>query len=156
MKPSNVLVAAASLVLCAALPAQGCNLAITGAVNPGQSVTLAVTGATSGDVTLLAVADQIGSTQLNLGPLGMLNLGIQNHLLLIPIGITNSGGSLTRSISIPSNLPAAAFPSMDLQAQSVSVDVSFSAPTGGGGWGGFSLPTFSFCVSNVATLHIGP
>jgi hypothetical protein len=131
-------------------------LTVTGTVNPGQTVTIDVTGATPESITILAIAKDPGSTTLNFGPFGTLVLDLDSPFIPLPIGFTDAAGDLTWAVSIPANASPNAFQTADAYLQAVTVDVTRP----GGGMPGMPpmgpfLPTLSFCVSNVATLHIG-
>lgn len=141
----------AAIVLAGVVSAQ-CTLTITGSVNPGQTVTVAVSGATANDPTVLVISENAGASTLNLGLLGNLTLGVTSPYIFFPLGSTDASGSVSQSFGVPANLPPGSIPTQTLQVQSVSVDIpSFSGPGGGPP----SLPTLSFCVSNVAQLQIG-
>src|SRR5262245_19021353 len=80
--------------------AQSCGtLAITGTGAPGTTLTYSITGATARGYVTLAVAEDTGTTTINLGALGLnLTLGLDTPILPVPLGRANSSGDLTRSI----------------------------------------------------------
>ena len=116
-------------------------LTITGTINPGQTVTVDVTGAPANAMTFLLVGDA-GTTTIP-APGGGVTLGVEFPAFIIPLGITDSNGAASQSATVPANIPAGVIQDHTFTAQAVSVGFS-GVP-----------PTFSFCVSNTASLVSG-
>jgi hypothetical protein len=140
----NFLVAASLLAVATSATAQ-CTLGVTGTGAPGTSVTFAVDGTVIGGFAFLAIGDTQGTTAINFGPLGTLTLGLAIPFSAVPMGQTNLQGDAVLSLAIPATVPGGA----DLFAQGVTLGISMPGP------GGPSLPTLSFCATNVVGFHIG-
>jgi len=120
--------------------AQSCGtLAITGTGAPGTTLTYTVTGATARGYVALAVAEDAGTTTINLGSFLSLTLGLDSPILPLPLGRANSSGDLTRSINVPANFPI----QYALNAQAVTLTYSFMS---------FSV---NACTTNVVAFSIG-
>jgi len=121
--------------------AQSCGtLAITGTGAPGTTLTYAVTGATPRGYVTLAVAENAGTTTINLSGLGLnLTLGLDSPILPVPLGRANSSGDLTRAINVPANFPI----QYALNAQGVTLTFTFMP---------FAL---NACTTNVVAFSIG-
>lgn len=149
---ATTLVAALS----ASLAAQSCsNLTATGNGAPGTSVVLALTGAPANAFTAVAIGDTLGTTTLNIGPLGTLTLGLAQPFVPLPMGLTNAAGEASRTINVP-NSPS--LPGIDLYGQAVSMTWAMQVPgPGNPGPGGphASILTLTFCTSNVVSFHLG-
>src|SRR5262245_27973349 len=98
-------------------------LAVSGSINPGETITVAVGGATPDAMTFLFASSNAGSTTFNFGPLGNFTVGLGQPLIFLPIGMTDSSGSLAFSVSIPANAPAPQPGTLILQA--VTADFVF-------------------------------
>ena len=130
--------------LAATASAQSCaTLAITGTGAPGTSLNVSVDGPAGPAIVFLVAGEQQGSLSFNLGPLGTLNLGLADVALVLPLGMADAQGDVSRAIPIPAGLPATI--SVDVFGQSVGLGWSFQPLP----------PTFSLCTSNVVGFHIG-
>ena len=133
-------------LLVAPVSAQACStLTATGNLNPGSTLTVALTGSTPDAFTLLFVGQQVGSTTINLGPFATFTLDLDTPFLPVPFGFTDTNGDKTFSVAVPVGATAPTFPSVTLQLQAVSFDVS---P------GIMGMPTLNTCVSNAASLTL--
>jgi hypothetical protein len=127
--------------LCGLSFGQCSTLTVTGTVNPGETVAIDVTGATASSLTLLAAGTTAGSTTIML-PGEDLVLGLAQPFVILPIGVTDANGSLSLSVDVPADVPAVPDETLTLQAVTVSFSTGFP-------------PSFTFCVSNTATLVSG-
>jgi hypothetical protein len=128
-------------VIAAPSVAQCSTLTITGTINPGETITISVSGAPAEELTFIAIGDA-GSTTIEL-PGDDLVLGLDAPFLLLPIGVTDASGDVSRMIGVPSNIPPAWIHDHTFTVQAVTASLNFM-PFG-----------FSFCVSNTATLISG-
>jgi hypothetical protein len=120
--------------------AQSCSdLTITGPGTQGSTLNLSLTGAEAHGLVVLVLGTETGSTNLDLGPVGSLQLGLEWPFVPFPVGITNGNGEYGLSI------PVWTFGySIELHAQAFSVTLDLPRP-----------PLLSFCVSDVEPLSIG-
>jgi hypothetical protein len=117
-------------------------LTVAGTINPGETVTVSVSGATPDSLTFIAIGDP-GSTTIPF-PGGGLVLGLESPFLLLPLGVTDASGDVSQSATVSLNIPAGVIQDYTFTVQAVTVSFGTSWP-----------PTFSFCVSNTATLVSG-
>jgi len=133
----KILAATAALALATGLSAQ-CATTTTAANNSG-TVTLALNGAPM-SFALFALGDTTGTTAINLGNLGTLELGLEAPFIAVPGGLTDMSGDASISFEVPSTAPAGTW-----YAQGVTIEFSFS-PGG--------PPSFGICSGNVASFSI--
>ena len=140
----STLYVASLACLAATASAQSCaTLGITGTGAPGTNLSVSVDGPAGPAIVFLVAGQQQGTLSFNLGPLGTLDLGLADVALVLPLGMADAQGDVSRSIPIPANLPSTI--SMDVFGQSVGLGFSFQPLP----------PTFSLCTSNVVGFHIG-
>ncbi|HEX5054378.1 MAG TPA: hypothetical protein VFZ65_21550 [Planctomycetota bacterium] len=128
-------------MLATAISAQSCSaLTITGAGTPGTTLSINLDGPPAMGFALLAVGSTQGSTAINLGPLGTLNLDLEMPFLPLPLGMTDANGDVSRSFAIPASV---SFPAVSLFGQGVITS--------------FSMMPFgiSFCTSDVVAFSVG-
>lgn len=121
-------------------PAQCGILTVSGSVNPAQTITLDLSFAPSYGQAFLFAGDTLGSTFIDLGPIGSFTLGLASPFVLQPIGATSATGDLTYSFGIPASTPTAALPPA-FSFQIVTATLNAVPP-----------PLLSLCVSNAATI----
>ncbi|HEU4419885.1 MAG TPA: hypothetical protein VFT55_13215 [Planctomycetota bacterium] len=139
---AKTLVAACLGLLAANASAQSCaTLTVAGTGAPGTTLTFDFDGQASGAFAFLAVGATQGTTSIPFGPFGTLTLGLASPFLSLPIGITNASGDVSLAVPVPNGFPA----SLDLFAQGVTAELTFTPPT----------IALTFCTSNVAGFHIG-
>ncbi|HEX5053779.1 MAG TPA: chloroperoxidase [Planctomycetota bacterium] len=115
-------------------------LTVSGTINPAQTITLQLSSSATYGQGFLFAGDALGSTFLDLGPLGSLTIGIQTPYILLPIGPTNANGYLTYSFSIPATASTVYLPP-SFSFQMVAATLAAAGPQ-----------LLSFCVSNTATI----
>lgn len=161
---------AASLAFCALAPAQDpcANLSVSGDGSPGSDITFELTTDGSGSAIAFVMigktaADPAGSGHFSIPGL---DLGLEPPFIPLPLGMTDMGGDISRTFTVPMGLN---LPELDLLAQGMAVEFSFMFPFGGmfgGGGGGIPGGTFgggswmdffmfSFCTSDLVGFQIG-
>jgi len=131
---------ATALLLAGVSQAQSCGtLAVTGSGAHGTQLTIAVTGATANSFAILAVAENTGTTTINLPMSGTLTLGLASPIIPLPLGRTDASGNASVSFNVPARLTTA----HNVNGQAVTVSFTFHP---------FAL---SACTSNVAAFAIG-
>src|SRR5262245_12550923 len=135
----RTLFLATFLTITSAAAAQSCGtLAVTGTGAPGTSLAFAVTGTTARGFVTLAVAENTGTTTIDLGPLH-LSLGLASPIFPVPMGRASATGDLSRTINVPTGIPQ----QYSLQGQVVTLT--------------FTMMPFAVnaCTTNVAAFTIG-
>ena len=132
---------ASTLALTAVAAAGTCStLAIT--VTPDATgfvndIAIDLTGAHPDSLALLAFGETLGTTTIST-PLGGLDLALASPFNLIPLGMTDANGDVAMATSAPAGI------GLDLHAQAITAGLT----------PGFPLPSFDFCVSNVADFSL--
>lgn len=148
MKPITLSLAA--LALCGLTAgAQTCQFTVGGSVTPGSTVTLDLVDSIPDSPTLLAVGETQGSTTFNIA-MSSFTVDLDMPFAALPFGTTDANGDISRTVDIPSGIPASSLPQTTLFLQAVTLDFGFSI--GSGGPPSFTLNT---CVSNVESLQVG-
>lgn len=125
------------------VPAQCATLVITGSGAPGTMLTARLDGSSAHALAVLVVGSTQGVRPIDLGPLGTLTLGVEPQFV-VPLGLTNAAGDLSRSTVVPDVVPDA--PGLDLFGQAVTLAFTLT-----------STPSiiWTLCASNVVGFHIG-
>jgi hypothetical protein len=134
----------AALAISAPALAQCSTLAVTGTINAGQTVTVDVSGAPANSIVFIAVGDA-GNTSIPLPGGTTLSLGVAQPFLLLPLGMADASGHVALSAEVPANIPANLIQNHTYTVQAISASFSF----------GPSMPSFSVCASNTASLVSG-
>ena len=122
------------------------DLAVTGTGAPGTDLTFALTGAEPHAHAWAMIGFAQGTTTINIGPLGTLELGLVEPFHPKPMGQTDANGDATDTLFVPPGLPF----SLDLFAQAFSWSVNVTH-----GHHGPATVTLTFCTSGVEGFHIG-
>jgi hypothetical protein len=131
---------ATALLLAGVSQAQSCGtLAITGSGAAGTQLTVALTGATANGYALLAVAENTGTTTIQLPMNGSLTLGLATPIIPLPLARTDANGDGSITFTVPSRLTTAT----NLNGQAVTLALSLH-PFG-----------ISACASNVVAFAVG-
>jgi hypothetical protein len=122
------------------------DLSISGTGAPGTTLTFALTGAEPNAHAWTMVGFTEGTTTINIGPLGSLELGLLEPFIPMPMGQTDANGDASNTIFVPPGIPF----SLDLFAQafSWSINVQHGPP-------GPATVSLSFCTSGVESFHYG-
>lgn len=133
------LAALTAASLGAPLGAQSCStLAVSGG-KAGTKLTFAHSGPDKNSFAFLVIGEKTGKTEIKIGRLGTLSLGLAWPFLLAPVGRTDGEGK----VSVSFNVPKKATTAIDLHAQSFTARLSFR-PLG-----------LKFCTSNVVAFKFG-
>ena len=122
------------------------DLAVTGTGAPGTDLTFALTGAEPHAHAWTMIGFAEGTTLIDIGPLGTLELGLVEPFIPKPMHQTDGNGDTTDTIFVPPGLPF----SVDLFAQAFSWSVNVQHSPGGP-----ATVSLLFCTSAVEGFHIG-
>lgn len=136
--PYLPLVAAAAL-FAAPAAAQCSDLSVT---QDGNTYTVEVSGSTADAATVVLVGQE-GSTAVQFGILGSLELGLAAPFAPLVVGFADATGALSQDITVPDSLPA-----FEATLQAVGVEIGFDPA---------AVPpvAFSFCTSNTVAVSGG-
>jgi len=138
------LALAAIVALSAPVLAQCSTLTVSGSINAGETITVDVSGANAGALTFLAIGDA-GTTTIPI-PGNALTLGVVDFIVL-PIGIADTNGILSISVTVPPEIPAGVIQDHTFTVQAISLVFGMPAPG--------QFPMLNFCVSNTDLLVSG-
>lgn len=135
----------ASLTLVALAPAQDCgNLSVN--QNDSEVSFELTTDGGEGVIAIVAIGKTEGSTSIDFGPLGSLELGLAMPFAPLPIGLTDADGDTSRSFPLPAGVPQ-----LDLFAQGVTAELTMGM---GDSFPPIPMIGFDFCTSNVVGFQL--